>query len=313
MRAHRAVSSYGLRLVGSDGGTGEIPLDGEFVVGRSEGGVGNLQQDGELSRRHARFYYGDGGSILVVEDLQSTNGTFVNDRRISEPHVLRPGDRVRLGTTTLEVTSPDADEGRTVLSPGSPATPADWPDLQASQKPRASADPPASPNLAPSLDPLTPPSPARPPAPVGNVGQPLARQQVQMSERLRARMQKAAAPLMEPGETVVYGVVNLTLPVWAFAAFVGLLILPYSITKSSMAVVTDRNVYVIKTGLTGKGRKVLLKAPLGSMPASLGGTMCPGRYLMVGDQRLWLALNRKIRTHAEAIADAASTGVPPRA
>ena len=311
------MSSYGLRVVGSDAGTREIPLDGEFVVGRSEAGVGNLQQDDQLSRRHARFYYGDGGSILVVEDLQSTNGTFVNDHRISAPHVLRPGDRVRLGTTTLEVTSPDADEGRTLLSPGSPARPADWPDLQAAQKAWASPDPPPSPNLAPSLDPLSPPSPAGRPAPFGNVGQPVAqgtaRQQVQMSERLRARMQKAAAPLMEPGETVVYGVVNLTLPVWAFAAFVGLLILPYSITKSSMAVVTERNVYVIKTGLTGKGRKVLLKAPLGSMPASLGGSMCPGRYLMVGDQRLWLALNRKLRAHAEAIADAASTGVPPRA
>jgi hypothetical protein len=48
--------------------------------------------DPEISRRHARIMYQAGR--YVVEDLGSTNGTFVNGRRISEPVVLKPGDVV---------------------------------------------------------------------------------------------------------------------------------------------------------------------------------------------------------------------------
>jgi pSer/pThr/pTyr-binding forkhead associated (FHA) protein len=40
---------------------------------------------------------------LLIEDLGSTNGTFVNDHRLAAPAVLRPGDAVHLGTTTLKV------------------------------------------------------------------------------------------------------------------------------------------------------------------------------------------------------------------
>jgi pSer/pThr/pTyr-binding forkhead associated (FHA) protein len=37
-----------------------------------------------------------------VEDLGSTNGTFVNDRPLTRPVVLRPGDTVSIGRSTLE-------------------------------------------------------------------------------------------------------------------------------------------------------------------------------------------------------------------
>jgi hypothetical protein len=53
--------------------------------------------DPEVSRHHATFRRVD--SQLAVEDLGSTNGTFVNDRRISGITALSEGDRVRFGNT----------------------------------------------------------------------------------------------------------------------------------------------------------------------------------------------------------------------
>jgi pSer/pThr/pTyr-binding forkhead associated (FHA) protein len=53
--------------------------------------------DPDVSRRHAVVRDVDGG--LAVEDLGSTNGTFVNDSRISGIVEISPGDRVRFGNT----------------------------------------------------------------------------------------------------------------------------------------------------------------------------------------------------------------------
>jgi len=54
-----------------------------------------------VSRCHCRFTVTDDGA-LQVEDLESTNGTFVNDERISRL-ALKPGDVVRAGRVTLVV------------------------------------------------------------------------------------------------------------------------------------------------------------------------------------------------------------------
>jgi hypothetical protein len=57
-----------------------------------------------VSGRHAVFHLGGRGEGLLVRDLASTNGTFVNDQRVSKPRALENGDRVRLGSSThLEV------------------------------------------------------------------------------------------------------------------------------------------------------------------------------------------------------------------
>jgi pSer/pThr/pTyr-binding forkhead associated (FHA) protein len=71
------------------------------TIGR-EGCDVNLA-DPEVSRRHAAIR-GDAGAH-AIEDLGSRNGTWVNDRRIEEPTVLREGDVVRLGNTVWHVTS----------------------------------------------------------------------------------------------------------------------------------------------------------------------------------------------------------------
>jgi diguanylate cyclase (GGDEF)-like protein len=51
--------------------------------------------DESASRMHAEFYCE--GNRLVIYDLKSTNGTFLNRERINEPHVLRAGDQIRIG------------------------------------------------------------------------------------------------------------------------------------------------------------------------------------------------------------------------
>jgi phosphoserine phosphatase RsbU/P len=52
--------------------------------------------DAELSRRHARFTLANGAA--VVEDLRSTNGTFVEGKRIAAPVTLRQGEVIRIGS-----------------------------------------------------------------------------------------------------------------------------------------------------------------------------------------------------------------------
>jgi pSer/pThr/pTyr-binding forkhead associated (FHA) protein len=51
---------------------------------------------------HARVFHDPSGR-LTVEDLGSTNGTFVNDQKLVAPAMLTPGDKVRVGQTTVEL------------------------------------------------------------------------------------------------------------------------------------------------------------------------------------------------------------------
>ncbi len=53
--------------------------------------------DAEVSRQHSRLTRTPGGYVL--EDLGSTNGTFVNGERLVAPRVMNPGDLVALGET----------------------------------------------------------------------------------------------------------------------------------------------------------------------------------------------------------------------
>jgi plastocyanin len=97
-----------LRTIAGNAVGREIPLDADFVVGRSETGMDDLGGDLEISRRHARFRRANQGQV-ILEDLGSTNGTLVNGGRIGGPHLLSHGDRITLGRTVLEY---DAGERR---------------------------------------------------------------------------------------------------------------------------------------------------------------------------------------------------------
>jgi FHA domain len=72
---------------------------GELVAGRDEGLDIALPDDGYASARHARFLGGEEAD--AVEDLGSTNGTFVNGGRLEGVQALRPGDVVTIGRTQL--------------------------------------------------------------------------------------------------------------------------------------------------------------------------------------------------------------------
>ncbi len=103
-----------------------LALGDELVLGREVDGDGRFSDDHELSRRHARVARDPAGR-LTIEDLGSSNGTFVNGERVREHRVLRVGDSVQIGSTTLQLT----DAGR----PPAPAAPPPPPRAPAKRPP----------------------------------------------------------------------------------------------------------------------------------------------------------------------------------
>jgi hypothetical protein len=69
-------------------------LGGDVVLGRGDMAEIRLT-DPFASSRHARVY--EQGRILVIEDMGSTNGTYLNEELLDGPRPLHPGDRVRIG------------------------------------------------------------------------------------------------------------------------------------------------------------------------------------------------------------------------
>ena len=121
----------------------------EMFIGRD---IANdvLINDAEVSRRHARISIQAGN--YVIEDLGSTNGTFVNGQKLAGPRVLRVGDTVMFGenvSLTFEMTA--YDPNATVISAPVPVV-----EPQPSQ--------PAPQPIAPPPQVYTPPPP--PPQPV---------------------------------------------------------------------------------------------------------------------------------------------------
>ncbi|MGZ4430082.1 MAG: FHA domain-containing protein [Gaiellales bacterium] len=76
-----------------------IEIGRELVAGRTADLEIALPADGYASNRHARFLRGEDAD--VVEDLHSTNGTYVNGDRLQGVRPLRPGDVVTIGQTQL--------------------------------------------------------------------------------------------------------------------------------------------------------------------------------------------------------------------
>jgi pSer/pThr/pTyr-binding forkhead associated (FHA) protein len=73
--------------------------DGATSIGRSSASDIVLKSDDFASGRHAQLTRH--GGLLYVEDLGSTNGTFVNGRKTVGATPLRHGDTVRVGSTTF--------------------------------------------------------------------------------------------------------------------------------------------------------------------------------------------------------------------
>jgi pSer/pThr/pTyr-binding forkhead associated (FHA) protein len=73
------------------------------TVGRGPGSAMRLDDDDYVSSRHAQITPGDGG--VWVEDLGSTNGTFVNGAPVTTARLAGAGDLIRIGETQLKVES----------------------------------------------------------------------------------------------------------------------------------------------------------------------------------------------------------------
>jgi pSer/pThr/pTyr-binding forkhead associated (FHA) protein len=75
-------------------------LGDELVIGRSEK-CHLVLDDTYVSQIHARIFAKD--YTFMLEDLGSTNGTYLNRRRISAPTELQKGDQIKIGKTVMEL------------------------------------------------------------------------------------------------------------------------------------------------------------------------------------------------------------------
>jgi predicted component of type VI protein secretion system len=132
----------------------------ELIIGRDTSAdiVINVA---EVSRRHARLRLESGGYIL--EDLGSTNGTFINGQRLTGPHYLRPGEIIQLGeAATLTYQAAQQDPNATVVSPASSS------EARTASRPPVQPPPQAQPvqprqQPPPAYSGQVPPGPAAPP------------------------------------------------------------------------------------------------------------------------------------------------------
>jgi pSer/pThr/pTyr-binding forkhead associated (FHA) protein len=75
-------------------------LSGTIQIGRASS-CEIRPEDNYVSQLHAKVSNRNGS--WVVEDLGSTNGTYLNQRKVTAPTAISPGDRIRVGKTVMEV------------------------------------------------------------------------------------------------------------------------------------------------------------------------------------------------------------------
>jgi hypothetical protein len=147
-----------LRVVSGPAAGRTVDVEGEVVIGREDADLDI--DDPELSRRHAVVR--EFANRLQVEDLGSTNGTYVDGARIAEPTLLGGGAEIKIGMTVLAVegvlpVSESADVSRgparevTRVSPALSTTPSASPPAAAASPSGASASgAPGAPRAVPT-------------------------------------------------------------------------------------------------------------------------------------------------------------------
>jgi pSer/pThr/pTyr-binding forkhead associated (FHA) protein len=90
-----------LLVTESEGSPRSYPMNADpLAIGRAES-CEIILNDTYVSQMHARVYPKDGE--WLVEDLGSTNGTYLNRAKVTQPSPVGVGDEIRIGKTTLEV------------------------------------------------------------------------------------------------------------------------------------------------------------------------------------------------------------------
>lgn len=104
VRSVPPASESTLTILSGPGAGTKIPLvGGSATIGRAPE-VDLQVLDSEVSRLHAKVTVRDG--VAAIDDLHSSNGTYVNGERILEHTTLRPADHIQIGEATIELTSP---------------------------------------------------------------------------------------------------------------------------------------------------------------------------------------------------------------
>ncbi len=95
-------------LIVSGSSSGDYYLLGrsEVVIGRDDGCPIQIL-DEAVSRRHLQIRHDGPGDRYLAKDLDSANGTRVNDKPVDQPHVLTDGDLLQVGTTEIMFCSID--------------------------------------------------------------------------------------------------------------------------------------------------------------------------------------------------------------
>src|SRR5205814_5656056 len=102
------MPNYALRFISGKYQGGEFPLrmDREIIIGRSSDLDMVLVED-MVSRKHAKIATTSGQ--VIIQDLGSTNGTFVNGEKIKKV-LLKEGDRILIGTSIIKMVQVDAQQ-----------------------------------------------------------------------------------------------------------------------------------------------------------------------------------------------------------
>jgi FHA domain len=173
------MAELNLEIVEGPSAGRQIALGKALVVGRGQDAQVVLD-DPRASRMHARI--SPHGGTAVVEDLGSSNGTFVNGNQLHAPATVGPGDDILIGVTVIELRS-------TAQIAAQPSA--------VRAVPQAIAAEPAVPPPPPTPAPPPPPAPQQPPT----APQPHAQQQPQAQPHAQppaAVPPPAAAPRQPP-------------------------------------------------------------------------------------------------------------------
>src|SRR6476620_10144759 len=127
----------------------------EVTIGRVQGNDIVLPK-GNVSKRHARIVLKDGKFIIV--DLKSTNGTYVNGRKITSPLVVKDSDKIYIGGFIVGVDEAASSEG------DGPSEPIAAPDARPPRPTEAQPMPPSSLPMTSGVDERPPSPPVAPPA-----------------------------------------------------------------------------------------------------------------------------------------------------